>query len=111
MLDDAVGFAEPAQDTFLQTIELLRDRSHVRDHSIKEWTQMLTEAGFVTKLAATWAIDLDFQDWVARMQTPADNVLMLKKLFDLAPTESRQALAIRPDYSFSLTGALLNATR
>ena len=35
-----------AQDTFLQTIELLRDPSHVRDYRISEWRDMLAAAGF-----------------------------------------------------------------
>ncbi len=35
LLSDTVGFPEPAQDTFLGAVELLRDISHVRDH---QWT-------------------------------------------------------------------------
>jgi SAM-dependent methyltransferase len=111
LLDDVIGYPDPAQDTFLQAIELLRDQSHVRDHSTKEWHEMLTEAGFAAQLTATWPISLDFQDWVTRMQTPADNVAILKKLFDTASTESRQALAITANYAFSITGALFDAVR
>ena len=33
-----------AADTHLQAVELLRDPSHVRDYSRREWLAMLTEA-------------------------------------------------------------------
>lgn len=36
----------PLLDTLLQTAEVLRDASHVRDYRVSEWQAMLAEAGF-----------------------------------------------------------------
>jgi SAM-dependent methyltransferase len=43
---DVIAPEAPLLDTFLQTVELLRDPSHVRDYSVREWTAMLRAAGF-----------------------------------------------------------------
>ena len=38
--------ADPVLDTHLQTVELLRDVSHVRDYSMAEWVAALSRSGF-----------------------------------------------------------------
>src|SRR5262245_26838563 len=44
LLVDAVAPENPAQDTFLNAFEVLRDPSHVRDHSVAQWCEMLRAA-------------------------------------------------------------------
>lgn len=107
VIDDIVSYDEVVADTWLQAIELLRDPSHVRDHTPAQWLALCTQAGFYAEVVATWPVRLNFDDWVKRMATPADNVALLRKLFDSAPAEVRAALEIGPDYSFSLRGALI----
>lgn len=46
---DVVSPGEALLDTWLQTIEVLRDTSHVRDYSAAEWLRMAAEAGLVTQ--------------------------------------------------------------
>ncbi|WP_234366778.1 class I SAM-dependent methyltransferase, partial [Francisella tularensis] len=43
---DVIAPNDAKQDTWLQTIEYLRDPSHVRDYSKKEWESFLKEANF-----------------------------------------------------------------
>ncbi|MBC7869458.1 MAG: methyltransferase domain-containing protein, partial [Chitinophagaceae bacterium] len=107
LLSDIVAWDAPALDTFLQTIELVRDPSHVRDHTVKQWTAMLTEAHFTAEVLFTWELPLNFDAWVTRMATPPASIDMLKTLFDGAPAEIRVAMDVQPDYSFSIPGALL----
>ncbi len=109
LLSDIVSPEEPVLDTFLQTIELLRDPSHVRDHTIAQWEAMLAQVGFQSEVLFTWKLPLDFQSWVARMATPADNVAVIQLLFDGAPLEVRAEMNIQADYRFSLQGALIKA--
>ena len=52
LISDIMARENFAQDTFLQTIELLRDPSHVRDYRISEWRSMLSAAGFQQRSAA-----------------------------------------------------------
>lgn len=101
LLVDVVAPDAPAQDTFLNAIELLRDPSHVRDHSAEQWRAMLAAAGFSAELLGTWPLRLDFGSWVARMQTPAPAVAQIRALIDGAPREVRDGLAVEGDDAFS----------
>jgi ubiquinone/menaquinone biosynthesis C-methylase UbiE len=109
ILSDIVAQDVPVIDTYLQTIEVLRDPSHVRDHSVAQWLDMLSAAGFDAEVIFTWRLPLNFGDWVARMATPEANVSMIKTLFNIAPGEVRAAFEVQEDYTFTLDGALVLA--
>jgi hypothetical protein len=106
-----VSFADFTADTFLQAIELLRDPSHVRDHTPAQWLEMLAATGFQAEVVFTWDVDIDFSSWVKRMATPAPNVAMIQTLFDGASQEVRTALQVQPNYSFAFQGALIRSVR
>lgn len=110
LLSDIVSFEDFTSDTFLQALELLRDTSHVRDHTTAQWLGMLADAGFVAEVVFTWNLRLDFDAWVERMATPAPNVALIRTLLDDASDEVRSALRVEADHSFSLPGALFRAT-
>jgi ubiquinone/menaquinone biosynthesis C-methylase UbiE len=110
ILSDIVASDIPVVDTYLQTIEVLRDPSHVRDHSIAQWMAMLTASGFDAEVIFTWRLPLDFNAWVIRMATPESQVAMLKTMFNIAPREVRTAFDVQPDYTFTLNGALILAS-
>jgi len=102
MFMDAVPPEAPLLDTFLQTIEMLRDPSHVRDYSVSQWSQMLREAGFEPASAVERRIRLDYASWIARMQTPpvyADAIRALQK--DMSEDVVKH-FAIEADGSFML---------
>lgn len=42
---DVASPGRPLLDTYLQSVEVLRDTSHVRDYSVSEWLQRISEAG------------------------------------------------------------------
>lgn len=111
ILSDIVALDDPTLDTFLQAVELLRDPSHVRDHSTAQWLTMLAETRFRAEVVFTWSLPLNFDSWVLRMATPHLNVAMLKSLFDGAPQEVRAAMDVQPDYTFSIPGALFHARK
>jgi ubiquinone/menaquinone biosynthesis C-methylase UbiE len=111
LLVDVVSPPDLAQDTFLNQIEVLRDPSHVRDHTVDQWCKMLEQAGLRAELLQTWPLYLDFAAWVTRMQTPANAVAHIKRLFDQAPFPVRQAFAFAQDYSFTVPVALLRAKK
>jgi len=111
ILSDIVAAEDPTLDTFLQTVELLRDPSHVRDHSISQWNMMLRDTGFTSDVLFTWQLPLDFDSWVIRMATPAPSISMIKTLFDGAPSEVRAAMDVQPNYRFQIPGALFRGRR
>jgi ubiquinone/menaquinone biosynthesis C-methylase UbiE len=111
ILSDTIASEEPTFDTFLQALEVLRDPSHVRDHSESQWKTFFGEAGFEVQVAARWPIPLNFEDWVKRMATPELNVAMLRRMYDTASEDVRQAFDIQPDYTFTIQGALFEGKR
>lgn len=103
---DALGHEDPLIDTFLQSIELLRDPSHVRNRSATEWRSLLWSARVIELERAEWPTRLEFASWVARMNTPADRVAVIRSLQERAPREVQEALQIEPDGSFTIRTGL-----
>ncbi len=111
LLVDVIAPAEPLADTFLNAIELLRDPSHVRDFSLAQWRQLLSDAGFAAELRGSWPLRLNFTSWVERMRTPPATVHQIRRMLSDAPAEVQQILQIEDDGSFSAPTVLLAATR
>lgn len=103
---DTLGDDDPLVDTFMQSIELLRDASHVRNRSRAEWRSLLRAVGLLEIECADWPTRLEFASWVERMRTPADRVAVIRSLQDGAPREVREALAIGTDGSFTIRTGL-----
>jgi len=102
---DIVAPPSPMFDTHLQAIELLRDPSHVRDHSLAEWGDRLARVGLVIAAHETWRLRMVFDTWVARMKTPADRVAVLRGLLQQAPREVRAHFDVGDDASFDIEAA------
>ncbi len=64
---DAVSPGPAALDTHLQSLELLRDTSHVRDYAPGEWLSALVRAGFLVGETRSRRLRMDFPSWIARM--------------------------------------------
>jgi len=108
LLIDVQGDEDTLVDSHLQTIELLRDRSHVRNRSVSQWKSLLSEAGFVDIAHESWPTRINFTSWVARMRTPASKVAVIRTIQEEAPKEVQEALAIEADGSFTFyTGLFL----
>lgn len=110
---DTVAPDDPAQDTFLNAIELLRDPSHVRDHTVPGWLAMFAAAGLTAECRQRYPLAIDFDDWVARMSTPAPVVAVLLSLFADATDGVRMGLGLRTGEhaGFEMPMALFVATR
>jgi ubiquinone/menaquinone biosynthesis C-methylase UbiE len=98
---DLLGEDQPLVDTHLQSVELLRDTSHVRDRSSTEWQALLGAAGFERIEQRTWPTRLEFTPWIERMRTPAALVSAIRMLQTGAPAEVQRALGIEDDGSFT----------
>lgn len=103
---DTLGHEDPLVDTFMQSIELLRDPSHVRNRSRAEWRGLLQAAGLAELEHAQWPTRLDFASWVERMRTPPDRVAVIRSLQGGAPREVRHGLQIEADGSFTIQTGL-----
>ncbi len=100
----------PLHDTTLQAVELLRDGSHVRDYRPSEWMRMLSDAGFHSEQLDGWKLEMKFDEWTARMRTPAERVTAIRSLLRDAPQETRDYFAVQADDSFSIDSTMFKAT-
>lgn len=112
VLADTVAPEDAKADTFLNTIELLRDPSHVRDYRGSEWLRMLAAAGFAAEMVYRMVLALDGADWVARQRTPAERVGVIRGLLAEAPASLRAAFEIRDaPWGFSQPIAVIRAVK
>lgn len=109
---DTVAPDDPALDTFINAVELLRDPSHGRDMTIHQWIRTLEEAGFRVDVTETAPIDLDAADWFARSRTAQWREEAARRLLREAPGRAQEMFRIAPDGSaFALIRGILAATR
>jgi ubiquinone/menaquinone biosynthesis C-methylase UbiE len=102
---DVVSPTSPLLDTMLQTIEVLRDMSHVRNYRLSEWLAMLAERGFREPQTDTWRLSLEFNSWVRRIGTPERRVQALHAVMDDLPSEVRDYFAVTPERAFQIDAA------
>lgn len=108
---DVVSPGVPLLDTWLQTIELLRDPSHVRNASAAEWRATLASLGFAIDEVTSYRLRLEFAPWVARMRTSDTHVAAIRSLQGRAPAEVRDYFEIADDGSFTVDTVLIAARR
>lgn len=60
---DVMSPGSPLLDTYLQTVEVLRDTSHVRDYSAAEWLHQVSDAGLFTRSHTRQRLHLEFGSW------------------------------------------------
>jgi ubiquinone/menaquinone biosynthesis C-methylase UbiE len=106
---DVITPGVPLLDTWLQSLELLRDPSHVRNASLLEWRALLSAAGFTVGHAMKFRLRLDFSAWIERMKTPESHVLAIRSLQQRAGSEVAEYFAIEEDGSFTVDTLLITA--
>jgi SAM-dependent methyltransferase len=99
---DVVAPERPLFDTFLQSIELLRDPSHVRNLSASQWQAALRAAGLVPGRTSARRLRLEFASWTARMRTPDLHAQAIRSLQAMTSREVKEHFEIEPDGSFTL---------
>ncbi len=108
---DAVSPGRAVLDTYLQSVEVLRDTSHVRDRSGAEWQDALARAGFDVGAVSHFRLRMDFPTWTARMRTPPAMVAAIRAVQAAMSVEVQRHFAIEADGSFMLDVALFAARR
>lgn len=106
---DTVAPASALVDTHLQTVELLRDPSHVRNYSTAEWVAALDRARFAVTSIKNRRLRMQFATWIARTGTPPLHAQAIRSLQQNAPADVRAALDISDDGSFLLDAVSIEA--
>ena len=108
---DILSPGMPLLDTYLQSIEVLRDTSHVRDYSADEWLRQVSEAGLHTCSTSRQRLRLEYRSWVERMRTPEVMRAAILQLQRSMGDEVREYFEIEADGSFSTDVLVLWAER
>ncbi|WP_330986157.1 MULTISPECIES: class I SAM-dependent methyltransferase [Enterobacterales] len=98
---DVMSPGHPLRDIWLQTVEALRDTSHVRNYSSGEWLSLINEAGLITRNLITDRLPLEFSSWVARMRTPATLCEAIRLYQDSASQEVKNYFELQEEGSFT----------
>lgn len=80
ILIDILGSENSLLDSFLQTIEQIRDPSHVKNYSISMWSQYAERLGFKIQKIEIQDLSLDFKTWIKRMQTEDLSTQVIQRL-------------------------------
>ena len=106
---DTVSPAAPELDAFLDRVERLRDPSHVRDRTAREWRDGLAAAGLRPRPPTMARLRLAFDPWIARIGTPAANARAIRALQAGAAPEIAAHFALEPDGTFTIDTMMLEA--
>lgn len=104
---DVVSPGVAVLDTYLQTVEMLRDVSHVRDRSLAEWQVAAADAGLLSDTATTFRLRLEFSSWIERIATPPVFASAIRALQAAMSEQVVRHYAIEPDGSFSIDTAVM----
>ena len=107
LLGDVVAPDDANSDTVLNAAEILRDPSHVRDHTVSQWFAMLEDAGLAVREIGVFPLRLEFASWTARMRTPEAAAAQIRALFAGAPASVQETLHLEPDGTFTCPVAVL----
>lgn len=108
---DVLSPENPLLDTVLQTVEVLRDLSHVRNYRESEWRGVLTGEGFSAPISHRWKLPMEFAGWVARIGTSAARIEALKTVFDELAGEARDYFSVGANRSFAIDAGWLEARK
>ncbi len=114
-LEDNVAPDDDALDDFLNRVERIRDPTHVRSHRVGDWLSWLEDAGLTVEASRVVTKTLDYDEWVANVNPPAERRECLAAAFADRPTGATETFEIEESdggvESFANLKLLVRATR
>ena len=94
VMADTVAPEDDALVAWQNDVELRRDFSHVQDRKVSVIRRLLEDRGFHVIGSEDERVYLWFNDWVMRTKVPADEVTALRREFQEASPEIREAFQV-----------------
>jgi hypothetical protein len=107
VLVDLVAPEDAGLDTFLNTVELLRDPTHGRSLRVSDWRAVIKGAGFRGDIVREWRFRHDTEDWLSRTAPLPWRADAVRRMLSEAPEATRAAFEIAPDGSGFTVGAVV----
>jgi ubiquinone/menaquinone biosynthesis C-methylase UbiE len=108
---DVMSPGHPVLDIWLQTVEALRDTSHVHNYSSGELLSMFNDAGLVTQSLLSDRLVLEFSSWIARMRTPAVMADAIRVYQQSASDEVQRYFDLQTDGTFTSDIVMVEARK
>lgn len=108
---DVMSPGHVVRDVWLQTVEALRDTSHVRNYSSGEWLALINDANLIADSLLTDRLPLEFSSWVTRMRTPEALINAIRLYQESASAEVKAYFALQDDGSFTSDTILVEARK
>jgi SAM-dependent methyltransferase len=100
-----------ALDAFINELETLRDPSHVRNHSVGGWRELLQDAGLHASVGSDlMTTKLTTEAWLERSQTTPDRAAEVRRRLRDAPAGARDTFRIT-DTTFAVPKIVILARR
>jgi ubiquinone/menaquinone biosynthesis C-methylase UbiE len=77
---------------FVHEIEVARDPTHVRSHTVDEWSELLGDTGFEVTSARRRELEWRFGNWMKTMDVDPARAEELERRIESAPAEVREHL-------------------
>jgi ubiquinone/menaquinone biosynthesis C-methylase UbiE len=99
LLQDILGQDDPELAAFITDVERRRDPTHVRAYRRDEWRGYLEAAGLRIAEEAIVTKEREFDEWTARVGTPAETKADLERFILAAPPRYREAFDVKSEGS------------
>lgn len=97
VLEDSCAPEAKRSDRWINELETLRDPTHIRSYTKKEWKAMLQRAGLTVVRVRNYRKDHEVQDWVERSGLPAEEQAKVYAAFVNAPSWARREFSLTFD--------------
>lgn len=114
VMADSIAPEDDGMARWMNDVELRRDFSHVKNWKASELEAMLAVRGMSIQRREHARIQLQFNSWVERTATPAEDAASLRRDFHTAPVAAKKAFQIQVsdgDISFSWPCLVLRAAK
>ncbi|MFB5191961.1 class I SAM-dependent methyltransferase [Alicyclobacillus fastidiosus] len=116
LMVDHIAPEDAALDTYVNRIDWLRDPSHVREWTAKEWHERFRTAGISSQVAREWDLHLEVSWWLEQAATDAQRRMEVDRMFREADEQTRRTFSIEfgeadEPKSFALKCALFKGRR
>lgn len=90
ILEDSISPLDNELDTFINTVERVRDRTHIRSYSLHEWHVFAAHARLAVEETLIYRKRHDAEDWISRAGISDEEKLRVLALFrDASPQAKR----------------------
>jgi len=110
VLSDNYAPDDEALDRFINTLETVRDATHVREHTVQGWRDLIGSAGMSITDETRGTVRIEIEPWLARSRTPDPEARRAREMLRDAPRPTIEAFAI-DETSFQLLKVVLRAVR